>query len=102
MIFLLIIFMFADNYCTTFRSKFQAFLGKFCLFCEKIFPQTPFMPASGPKRGRSGGSLLTKYPKICYIYSVSDGFERRYGIRVRPLLCEYTDPAIPCASSWRR
>lgn len=35
-----------------------------------------------------------RHELVGYIYSVSDGFERRYGIRVRPLLCEYTDPAM--------
>lgn len=35
-----------------------------------------------------------RHELVGYIYSVSDGFERRYGIRVRPLLCEYADPAM--------
>ena len=34
-----------------------------------------------------------RHELVGYIYSLSDDFESRYGIRIRPLLCEYTDPA---------
>ncbi len=61
---------------------------------RKDFPANSFYARKRSQTGQIGSRLLTKYPKICYIYSVSDGFERRYGIRVRPLLCEYTDPAM--------